>query len=196
MTRALLFAALLLVAVGCGVQGGAAPVPAGSPVADAAVPGPVAPLPAATPTRLRIPAIGAASTLIPLGLNADGTVEVPSLDDPMQAGWYRYGPTPGQVGPAVVLGHVNARGSQGVFARLAELAPGDQVSIDRDDGHTVGFTVRRVEEVPKTQFPTGRVYGDTQAPELRLVTCGGELDRARHSYRDSIIVYAVLTSER
>jgi sortase (surface protein transpeptidase) len=198
VTRSLaaLLGALLLLAVGCGVQEGAAPAPAGAAATVAAESRPAQALQAATPTRVHIPAIGATSTLIPLGLNADGTVEVPSLDDPMQAGWYRYGPTPGETGPAVVLGHVNARGSLGIFARLSELAPGDEVSIDRDDGHTADFTVRRIEQIPKTAFPTGRVYGDTTTPELRLVTCGGDLDRVRHSYRDSVIVYAVLTGVR
>lgn len=176
--------ALLLGAAGCAVQAGSAPGPSGPAAGQVAAP------------ILRIPSIGVRSTLIPLGLNADGTVEVPSLDEPMQAGWYRYGPTPGDVGPAVVLGHVNARGSPGVFARLDELAVGDAVSVERDQGHRIDFVVTRVEQVSKTRFPTARVYGDTPAPELRLVTCGGELDRARHRYLDSVIVYAVRAQAR
>lgn len=185
MTR--LIGALLLLVVGCGAGEGRAPSPA-----QAAVPA----LPASEPVTLRVEAINATSSLIPLGLGADGTVEVPPLNQPLQAGWYRYGPTPGELGPAVVLGHVNAHGEHGIFARLSELGPGEDISIDRADGRTAVFTVTRVEQIPKTAFPTAAVYGDTTAPELRLITCGGQLDRERHSYRDNIIVYAALTAVR
>ena len=182
-----LLGALLLVAlVGCGAGGAA--VPAG-PVAVGAT----QPLPESDPVTLRIGRIDATSTLVPLGLQDDGTIEVPSLDQPMQAGWYRYGPTPGEVGPAVLLGHVNSRGEQGIFARLSELAPGDDVRVERADGRTALFTVTRVDQVAKTDFPTDAVYGDTADSQLRLITCGGDLDRERHSYRDNIIVYAVLS---
>ncbi|MGH3991561.1 MAG: class F sortase [Pseudonocardiaceae bacterium] len=176
----------LLVLAGCGAGDGAAP---SVPAAAAAVPA----LPESEPVALSIEAIDATSTLIPLGLNGDGTIEVPVLDQPLQAGWYRYGPTPGQAGPAVVLGHVNAHGDDGIFARLSELEAGDGVRIERADGRTAVFTVTRVEQISKTAFPTEAVYGDTADAQLRLITCGGELDRERHSYRDNIIVYAVLT---
>lgn len=184
-----LLGALLLVLVGCGARDGAAP-PAPVPVGAAQA------FPESDPVALHIETIDATSTLIPLGLNGDGTIEVPPLDQPLQAGWYRYGPTPGQAGPAVVLGHVNAHGEDGIFARLSELAPGDDVRIERADGRTGVFTVTRVDQIAKTAFPTGTVYGDTTDAQLRLITCGGELDRERHSYHDNIIVYAALTGVR
>lgn len=179
-----LLGALLVVLVGCGAGAApSAPVPVGT----------VQPLPESEPVELRIDAIDATSSLISLGLNADGTIEVPALDEPMQAGWYRFGPTPGELGPAVLLGHVNAHGEDGIFARLDELDPGDEVRIDRADGRTAVFTVTRVDQIAKTEFPTDAVYGDTTDAQLRLITCGGELDRERHSYRDNLIAYAALT---
>lgn len=185
----LLGALLLMVLAGCGAGAGTAP--------SAPVPvGAVQPLSGSEPVELHIDAVDAASDLVPLGLNADGTIEVPALDEPMQAGWYRFGPTPGELGPAVLLGHVGARGADGIFARLGELAPGDDVRIDRADGRTAVFTVTRVEQTAKAEFPTGAVYGDTTDAQLRLITCGGELDRERHSYLDNIIVYATLTGVR
>jgi hypothetical protein len=187
----------LLVLAGCaagpGTGGSTGPGPG---TGASAVVHPAQALPESDPERLRIAAIDATSTLVPLGLNADGTVEVPALDQPRQAGWYRYGPTPGELGPSVLLGHVNAYGVPGVFVRLAELVPGDEVLIDRADGRTAVFTVTEVDQVAKTDFPTEAVYGDTATAELRLITCGGELDRQRHSYRDNIIVHAVLTGVR
>jgi sortase (surface protein transpeptidase) len=141
---------------------------------------------------LRIPRIGAESSLVPLGLNADRTVQVPPVSTPMQAGWYENGPTPGEIGPAVILGHVDGDHQPGIFYRLHELRPADEILVTRQDGGTVTFTVSRVQQVSKTTFPTDAVYGDTSDAELRLITCGGAFDHAARSYRDNIIVYAVL----
>ena len=190
----------LLVAglAGCGVAAGpwatangpnlSSPLVTGDPVA------PVAPLLAAAPTELRIDSINAASSLVPLGLNPDRTVAVPPVGTPMQASWYRLGPTPGAAGPAIILGHVNGDGKAGIFARLNQVKPGDQVKVTRADGKTAVFTVTKLQQVAKATFPTAEVYGDTSAAELRLITCGGGFDATRHSYADSIIAFATLTS--
>jgi hypothetical protein len=152
----------------------------------------VSALPAATPTDVDIPKIGAKSTLVPLGLNADETIQVPPVSTPMQAGWYTKAPTPGEVGPAVILGHVDGNKLPGIFFRLKELAPGDEVLVSRQDGTTAKFLVDRVERVAKSTFPTDEVYGNTTGPELRLITCGGEFDHGAHSYKDNIVVFAKL----
>jgi sortase (surface protein transpeptidase) len=110
----------------------------------------------------------------------------------MQAGWFTGAPRPGAPGPAVVLGHVNGGGAAGIFARLHELTGGDEVLVRRTDGTTARFTVTRVDQVAKEHFPTEEVYGDTEGPELRLITCGGSFDRDAGSYRDNVIVYATL----
>jgi hypothetical protein len=148
-----------------------------------------------TPARIEIPRIGATSTLTSLGLNQDQTVEVPPIEQRMQAGWYSNGPTPGEVGPAVVLGHVDGQGKPGIFFRLRELRPGDKILITRDDGRTLTFVVERVQQVAKAEFPSDEVYGDTSRPELRLITCGGSFDHSAKSYRDNTIIYAVLAGE-
>jgi sortase (surface protein transpeptidase) len=138
-----------------------------------------------------VPGIRAHSSLVPLGLNADRTVEVPPVEAPMQAGWYEHSPTPGQTGPSIVLGHVDGGGQDGIFARLHELAPGDEIRIGREDEQVARFVVERTEQFPKTEFPADQVYGDTKGPELRLITCGGSFDEAANSYRDNVIVFAV-----
>jgi sortase (surface protein transpeptidase) len=149
-------------------------------------------MPPSEPTELRIPKIGARSSLIPLGLNPDETIEVPPVEQPMQAGWYELARTPGETGPAVLLGHVDGRNQPGIFFRLKELVEGDEIEVSRKDGTTARFVVRRTEQIAKSSFPTEAVYGDTTEPELRLITCGGSFDQAAHSYRDNIIVYATL----
>jgi sortase (surface protein transpeptidase) len=115
-------------------------------------------------------------------------VEVP--EDPDIAGWYTGGPRPGEVGPAAIIGHVDSHTGAGIFHRLGELRPGDDVHVRRADGTVASFLVERVEQYPKDAFPTERVYGNTDRSELRLITCGGEFDRGERSYTDNIVVYA------
>jgi sortase (surface protein transpeptidase) len=142
----------------------------------------------AVPVRLRIPAAGVDTPVEKLGRAADRTIELPSR--PELAGWFGGGPRPGQPGPAVIIGHVVWDGSPAVFVRLAELAPGDNVLVDRTDGSTEEFRVTRLQQVPKTHFPTDQVYAPDLAPSLRLITCGGSYDPNARSYRDNVIVYA------
>ncbi|MGY1762427.1 class F sortase [Geodermatophilus sp. SYSU D00779] len=155
----------------------------------------VPPLPAATPTRLDIPAIDVTTGLLQLGLDPDGTVEVPPLSEDAPAGWYRHSPTPGELGPAVILGHVDsAEHGAGVFFQLGALRPGDTVDVARADGTTAVFSVDRVVSYLKSRFPTDEVYGDTGHAALRLVTCGGVFDDRSGSYLDNIVVYASLVT--
>ncbi|HTF55056.1 MAG TPA: class F sortase [Pseudonocardia sp.] len=160
----------------------------GGPVA------PAAPLPDSAPTEVRIDAIDATSSLVPLGLNPDRTITVPPVNTPLQASWYRLGPTPGAAGPAIILGHVNGNGQDGIFARLNQVKPGDQVKVTRQDGKTAVFTVTKLQQIAKNAFPTVDVYGDTPDAQLRLITCGGGFDKGKGSYVDSIIAFATLTS--
>lgn len=174
-----------------------APDPAGTPSpapGQLPAPGAVPPLPPAEPTHVDIPAIGVSSDLLQLGQNPDGTIEVPPLDRASPAGWYRHSPTPGERGPAVLLGHVDsAEYGPGVFFRLGALRPGDTVSVSRADHTVAAFRVTRVTSVPKDHFPTLAVYGNTDDAELRLISCGGPFDSTTRNYLDNTVVYAVLT---
>lgn len=153
------------------------------------------PLPRSAPVRMSIPAIGVDTSLLELGLHADGTIEVPPVAGDAPAGWYRNLASPGEVGPAVVLGHVDsARDGPAVFFRLRELRAGDRISVTRADGRTAVFTVERVAEYAKAAFPTAEVYGGLDHSALRLVTCGGQFDRYRREYKGNVIAFARLTS--
>ncbi|HEX7660951.1 MAG TPA: class F sortase [Pseudonocardiaceae bacterium] len=149
-------------------------------------------LPRSVPVSISIPAIGVKSSLVPLGLTAAGQIQVPPLSQVMQAGWYKNGPTPGENGPAVILGHVDSYRSAGVFYRLRDMKPGDLVFVARQDGSTAKFQVTGVDLASKNAFPTSAVYGNTTDPQLRLITCGGSFDWTELSYRDNVIVYARL----
>jgi sortase (surface protein transpeptidase) len=178
------------------VQGPPAPVVSPAPYTGKSrvAKGPV-PLTRAVPTRLDIPAIGVSTPLMTLGLNGDGTIAVPPLRTDAPAGWYRYLATPGETGPAVILGHVDtARDGPAVFYRLRDLRPGDRVSVQRADGRTAVFAVDRVAEYAKADFPAAAVYGSVDRPVLRLITCGGTFDASKHSYQSNIVAYAALVS--
>jgi hypothetical protein len=147
------------------------------------------------PTHLSIPAIGVDSDLVQLGLNPDHSVQVPSLGAESKAGWYRYSPTPGQVGPSILLGHIDsARYGPGVFFKLGALRKGDTVSVRRADNTVAVFRVDAVAEYPKDHFPTLTVYGNTDHAALRLITCGGKFNLSSHNYEDNIVAFASLVS--
>ena len=183
---ALVLGGCLLLA--CCSGGAATPAPPSGPPPAAAVVAP--PLAAAAPVRVRIPALDVDSALVGLGLHADGTLQVPA--DGSVAGWFTGAPTPGERGPAVIAAHVDWDHAPGVFFHLRDLEPGDEVLVDRADGSTARFVVLGVEQYPKDAFPTERVYGDIDHSGLRLITCGGDFDRAARSYRDNVVVYAGL----
>jgi Sortase domain len=151
--------------------------------------------PTAVPVRLQIPAIGVDTGLLRLGRDGHGAVEVPSGPHQWEeAGWYAGpgGTRPGDPGSAVMLGHVDSKTGPAVFYRLRDLRPGDQVRVVRADRTVVRFRVDRVEQYPKTRFPTDDVYYPTLAPKLRLVTCGGSFDPDAGHYRANVIVFASL----
>ncbi|WP_433786688.1 class F sortase [Actinomycetospora sp. CA-101289] len=148
----------------------------------------------APPVALDIPAIGVSGPVDSVGLAPDGTLEVPAPGPGYDhAAWYRGSPTPGRVGPAVILGHVDsAAAGPSVFYRLGDLRPGDRITVTLADRTARTFAVERSEQVAKDAFPRLEVYGDTPGPELRLITCGGDFDDAARSYRDNTVVFARL----
>jgi hypothetical protein len=145
---------------------------------------------APVPIRVTIPKIRVTSSLERLGKDPDGSIKTPHQW--AVAGWYALGPRPGEPASAVILGHVDSKSGPAVFFRLRELRPGDLVAITRQDGSTVRFVVDRTEQYLKQRFPTEAVYFPTLTPTLRLVTCGGEFDRATGHYRSNLIVFASL----
>lgn len=154
-------------------------------------------LPRSIPVELDVPSIGVHSSLLQLGANPDQTIQVPPLEKDSKAGWFTYSPSPGQLGPAVLLGHVDsAQWGPGVFYRLGTLKPGQTVDVTRADRTVATFVVSHVESYPKDAFPSLQVYGNTTDAELRLITCGGVFDRSTRNYENNIVAYARLVSTR
>ncbi len=174
--------------------GGTQPVP--PPAAGDGVPAPaeaVSPVvERSVPVSLRIPAIGLAVSMSELGLNSDGTVEVPT--DFQEPGWFRLGPSPGQVGSAVILGHVDSYQGPAVFFQLRSLQAGDRVEVSLADGAIAQFVVDTVATYLKTQFPAEQVYASHGYSALQLVTCGGEFDTQSRSYLSNVVAYTSLVA--
>jgi sortase (surface protein transpeptidase) len=161
--------------------------PSGSPVTTTWQP---AAQPVPKPVELTIPAIGVRAPVTTLGLNRDGTLQVPSSTTVV--GWYTGSPSPGATGSAVIAGHVDSRSGPGVFFWLRNLRLGERIYVRRAGGTLAVFTVTRVQIYAKNAFPTAAVYGSVPDAELRLITCGGTFDDASGSYLSNVVVYARL----
>lgn len=142
------------------------------------------------PTHLTIEKIGVSAPFIMIGKEADGSLEVPGRPDVV--GWYNKAPTPGELGPAIVVGHVDRPGGTAVFWRLRELVPGDTFEIKRADGSVAKFKVDSVKQFRQDKFPTNEVYGNIDHAGIRLITCGGVFDRQTRNYSHNTVVYGSL----
>jgi LPXTG-site transpeptidase (sortase) family protein len=152
------------------------------------------PMAYSVPETVRIPAIGVDAPVMKVGLLSDGTVQTPPLDEHNITGWYRYGPTPGERGRSVILGHVDSDTGTSVFYDLKDLHAGAKVYVTLADKKVATFAVDGVQKVSKDAFPTASVYGRSSTPSLRLITCGGAFDEATGHYLYNIIVYAHLVA--
>ena len=156
---------------------------------------PPAPLSRSQPATLAIPRLGLHEDVGEVGLGPDGRIEVPPVGPTYdRPAWYRYSPTPGEKGPAVIEGHLDTpEGKPSVFYGLALLQSGDDVVVTREDGSVLTFRVTDVGRYAKAEFPTQAVYGDLDHPGLRLLTCGGSLD-GDGNYVDNVVVFATLVA--
>ncbi|TDC53467.1 class F sortase [Jiangella ureilytica] len=204
-TALALLAATGLLTAGCGgddqpIAGSTTPAAEPSPSTPAGATSPT-PAPAPTPTAapasapeladpvaVAVPAVGIDTNIVPIAVDADNVLVPPPYGD---AGWWQEGPEPGELGAAVIAGHLDSRDGPDVFYRLAEIAPGDEIVVTRADGGSSAFRVVDVGQYSQDDFPTEAVYGGPDdRPLLRLITCGGEYDRGLGRYRDNVVVFA------
>ncbi|MEV0156618.1 class F sortase [Micromonospora sp. NPDC050686] len=153
-------------------------------------------LPASPPTDITIGKIGLRAPVHPVGIARDGSIDVPDLGRAQEAGWYDQGPTPGQYGPAVIVGHVDTTTGPAVFHDLKSLADGDRVEVTREDRSVAEFEVTEIRRYGKERLPVDEIYGDFSRPNLRLITCGGRWVGGETGYADNLVVYASLVKAR
>ena len=159
---------------------------------DSAVHGSAKGLSPSIPTQISIPSLGVRAKVIKVGQAADGSIATPEADPAEATGWYSLGPTPGELGTAVIVGHVDTASQPAVFHRLPELRKGKLIEVDREDHRVATFKVESVENFPKTSFPAGRIFDSTDRAQLVLVTCGGTWVGGHIGYSDNVIVFATL----
>jgi sortase (surface protein transpeptidase) len=188
-----LFASLILLgvfatAVGLGRVLGI-PLP---PLSFAGVLGDSSAMKPSTPTRISIPSIGVRADVVEVGNTESGSIAAPVKNPAGTAGWYGLGPTPGEPGTAIIVGHVDMADRPAVFERLREIKAGKPIEVVRKDRRVATFTVESVEAFPKIAFPTDRVFADTGTPRLAVITCGGPWIGGDLGYADNVIVFARL----
>lgn len=144
------------------------------------------------PVSLRIASIRVDAPVQRVGLARDGSIAVPTLERHRETGWYDRGPTPGQDGPAIIVGHSDTRSGPSVFHDLGRLRPGARVEVTRADRSVVVFEIDSVEQFDKDGLPADRVYGDYSRPGLRLITCGGRWVGGSIGYAENIVAFASL----
>ncbi|MEU7426774.1 class F sortase [Streptomyces sp. NPDC040750] len=162
--------------------------------ADRSAP-PPRPLARSRPTTFRIPSLGIDAPVTGLRLDGNRQLETPPVDQPKLVGWYEGGPTPGEPGVAVAVGHRDTATGRAVFAGLAQVETGKPIEVRRADGRTAVYAVDRIKVFDKTDFPDKEVYGPVRRPELRVITCGGLFSR-RTGYTSNVVVFAHLTATR
>jgi LPXTG-site transpeptidase (sortase) family protein len=141
------------------------------------------------PTSITIDGIGVdEAPVLDVGVRSDGEMEIPGASD---VGWYRFNPTPGEAGSAVLAAHIQYNGEPGVFRYLSDVEVGDEVVVHFDDGSQTGFQIVELAQYDKEELPTDRVFAKDGEPILTLITCGGDFNRSLNSYEDNIVAYAV-----
>ncbi|MFV2104161.1 class F sortase [Micromonospora sp. LOL_024] len=153
-------------------------------------------LTASEPVSIEINKIDLAAPVHNVGIAPDGSIAAPPAERAQEAGWYDQGPTPGQYGPAVIVGHVDTTSGPAVFHHLRELRAGDHVEVARSDGSVAVFEVDRTDRYDKEQLPADEVFGDFSRPQLRLITCGGRWVGGQTGYADNVVVFASLVEAR
>jgi sortase (surface protein transpeptidase) len=185
----------MAMAVSCGAaaaaQGATArrsPPPKPAPSAQPAIIPPTA----ALPVRIQIPSIDLNTQLTQLAVNSTDQPSAPP--NPWVPGWYPASPAPGDVGPAIIAGHLDTYTGPAIFWRLSQVQVGDTILISRADGTTITFDVYRIQAVSQQNFPSQEVYGPTPFPELRLLTCAGTWNSAIGKYSQNLVVFGRLSN--
>lgn len=141
------------------------------------------------PVSLSIPSAHIQIPIEQVGITVSGEMESPKV--PEQAGWYSLGPRPGMKGQAIILGHSGwVRGRAVAFDNLDLVKKGDTIMVTDDLGKVHTYTADSMHtysyDKPLTDMMAG-AHGDG----LALITCAGDWDKAKKTYKQRLVVLAV-----
>lgn len=143
------------------------------------------------PVTISIPSIGVTASVESVGEDSQGRMDVPQRA--ADVAWYNLGPKPGQIGSAVMSGHLDdISGRPAVFWDLAKLSVGDEITITDKSGKEYRFVVTDKQSYPFDQLPLEKVFNTNDKPRLNLITCEGNWNPETRNYSNREVVYAEL----
>lgn len=140
------------------------------------------------PVRLTIPRIKVSAAVDYVGLTPDGAMGIPKI--PRNVAWFNLGPRPGEVGNALIAGHVNWwNGAASAFANLSKLKVGDKIYIKDDTGATTTFSVRLLRAYGYTEAAPDVFISNDGKAHLNLITCIGTWNKKLRSYSKRLVIF-------
>lgn len=141
------------------------------------------------PVRLKIAAISVNAPIEKVSVTKAGAMGIPK--DPMDAAWFSPGPRPGEMGNAVIDGHLNwYQGATGVFAKLRSVKPGDRIMVVDESRKEVAFVVRDIRTYAAGADATDVFRSTDDGSHLILITCDGAWDAHAKQYSKRLVVFA------
>jgi len=144
---------------------------------------------AGQPAVLHLPALNVTAAVDPVN-SAHGILQVP--DDISRVGWWRHSVPPGSpTGSTVIDGHIDsAAAGAGALFHLAELNPGEPITISTATGAVITYRVQARRVYPKAQGLPADLFAQTGPARLFIISCGGNFNTSNRSYDDNIVIFA------
>ncbi len=142
------------------------------------------------PKTLIIPKLNINTPIESVGITASGDMAVPEKS--ADVGWYKFGTLPGQVGSAVIAGHLDDfLGLPAIFSKLSTLSVDDDVYVLLENGTTLHFKVTGAKTYPYTG-DTKEVFESSEGTHLNLITCNGSWLKDARNYDKRLVVFTEL----
>lgn len=155
------------------------------------IPEPASEVSFGSPARVKVPFLGIDAPVQHVGQTEEGSMAIPS--NHTDVGWYKFGPRPGELGSAVLAGHLDSRWfSAGVFRNLDSLPIGEKIIVVDELGKELVFEVKEKSIYPEGSAPLEYVFGRADKPRLNLITCDGTWDQSTRRYDQRLVVFAEL----
>ncbi len=144
------------------------------------------------PARLKIPRLGIEAKIEQVGLDKQGRPDVPR--DYSNAAWLKVSSKPGEIGNAVIDGHLDSPTAPAIFFNLKDLKVGERVYVLDAAGQQRVFEVVETAVYPYDQAPLDRIFGDSTEARLNLITCTGAFNYSTENYDRRFVAYTRLVN--